>query len=55
MFGGSTMVANGSAFMTSVENKTMTLLAHEGQIISLSIFAVTGFITSASHGKFVKL
>lgn len=38
-----------------VENKTMTLLAHEGQITSLSVSAVTGFIASASHDKCVKL
>ncbi|KAJ8442358.1 hypothetical protein Cgig2_018614 [Carnegiea gigantea] len=38
-----------------VENKTMTLPAHEGQITSLAVSSVTGFVASASHDKCVKL
>ncbi|KNA14920.1 hypothetical protein SOVF_102960 isoform A [Spinacia oleracea] len=37
------------------ENKTMTLVAHEGQITSLATSSVTGFVASASHDKCVKL
>ncbi|KAG8375505.1 hypothetical protein BUALT_Bualt10G0106800 [Buddleja alternifolia] len=38
-----------------IENKTMTLSAHEGLIASLAVSTVTGLVASASHDKIVKL
>ncbi|KAK1298168.1 Transcriptional corepressor LEUNIG [Acorus calamus] len=38
-----------------VENKTMTLSAHDGLIAALAVSTSTGYVASASHDKFVKL
>ncbi|KAF8389031.1 hypothetical protein HHK36_025716 [Tetracentron sinense] len=38
-----------------VENKTMTLSAHDGLIASLAVSNATGVVASASHDKYVKL
>lgn len=38
-----------------IENKTMTLAAHEGLIAALAVSNVTRMVASASHDKFVKL
>lgn len=38
-----------------VENQTMTLVAHEGQITYLATSSVSGLVASASHDKCVKL
>ncbi|KAM7258227.1 hypothetical protein ACFE04_013968 [Oxalis oulophora] len=38
-----------------IENKTMTLPAHEGLIAALAVSNVSGLVASVSHDKFVKL
>ncbi|XP_062101046.1 transcriptional corepressor LEUNIG isoform X2 [Humulus lupulus] len=38
-----------------MENKTMTISAHEGLIAALAVSPLTGLVASASHDKFVKL
>ncbi|CAK9163394.1 unnamed protein product, partial [Ilex paraguariensis] len=38
-----------------IENKTMTLSAHDGLIAALSVSTITGLVASASHDKIVKL
>ena len=38
-----------------VDNKTLTMGAHEGQITSLATSGVSGLVASASHDKCVKL
>ncbi|CAN6442091.1 unnamed protein product [Victoria cruziana] len=38
-----------------VENRTMTIAAHEGLIAALAVSNVTGVVASASHDKFVRL
>ena len=38
-----------------IENKTMTIQAHESLVSTLAASTLTGMIASASHDKFVKL
>ncbi|GAB4854151.1 hypothetical protein Ancab_022736 [Ancistrocladus abbreviatus] len=38
-----------------MENKTMTLSAHEGLIAALAVSSATGLVASASHDKILKL
>ena len=38
-----------------IENKMMTLSAHEGLIAFLAASTVTGLVASASHDKWVRL
>lgn len=38
-----------------IENKTMTLSAHDGLIAALAVSTATGLVASASHDKIVKL
>lgn len=38
-----------------IENRTVTIPAHEGFVIDLAASTLTGLIASASHDKFVKL
>ncbi|KAF3791145.1 Transcriptional corepressor LEUNIG [Nymphaea thermarum] len=38
-----------------VDNRTMTIAAHEGLIAALAVSNVTGIVASASHDKFVRL
>lgn len=38
-----------------MENKSMTVMAHEGLIASLAQSRATGMVASASHDKSVKL
>ena len=38
-----------------IENKTMTLRAHEKLVSSLEVSNVTGVVASASHDNYVKL